>query len=326
MAHLLEVERLQVKFFTDRGTVAAVDNVSFHVDSCEVLGLAGESGCGKSVTCQAVMGLIARPGKITGGSVKFCEQELVGRSEDELRKVRSTGMAMIFQDPLTFLNPVLTVGEQITEVLRSHLGMRKQQARERAIELLQWVGIPSPQDCLNAYPHMFSGGMRQRVMIAIALSCNPKLLIADEPTTALDVTVQLQIIELVKRLQREVEMGVIWISHDLGVLAALADRVNVMYAGHVIESGDVRTLYQMPTHPYTKGLLASIPRLDDNIEMLSSIQGNPPDLSSLGDGCPFLPRCTQGMERCKKQCPQLMEVGNHHQVACWLHEGGVDNA
>lgn len=318
MPRILEVQDLEVRFQTPQGVVNAVNKVSFHVDGEEVLGIAGESGCGKSVTCQAIMGLVSRPGRIMGGKVLFGGEDLLAKSDEELRHVRSTGIAMVFQDPLTFLNPVLTVGDQVEEPLRIHLKLDRKQARARAIQLLAMVGIPSPEECLRAYPHVFSGGMRQRVMIAMALSCNPRLLIADEPTTALDVTVQLQIIDLVKRLRREIGMSVIWITHDLGVLAGIADRVNVMYAGHLVESSGVNELYADPRHPYSEGLLLSIPRMDKGCAgELSSISGNPPDLTRLGTGCPFLPRCGRSTARCEREVPPLTSLSQGRRVACW---------
>lgn len=327
MARILEVEDLEVCFQMPHGLVKAVNHVSFHVEEEEVLGIAGESGCGKSVTCQAVMGLVSKPGKVTGGRILFGGEDLLKKSDEQLRHIRSRGISMVFQDPLTYLNPVLTIGEQVEETLRTHLKMSKKQAQDRAVELLSMVGIPAPEECLRAYPHQFSGGMRQRVMIAIALSCNPRLLIADEPTTALDVTVQLQIIDLIKRLQKESGMSVIWISHDLGVLAAIADRINVMYAGQVVESGEVDALYRAPLHPYTDGLLRSIPRLDRSTgKELSSIPGNPPDLAGSMAGCPFLPRCSRSSARCRKENPPLRRVEDRRWSACWLNasENGKD--
>jgi oligopeptide transport system ATP-binding protein len=288
------------------------------VDEGEVLGLAGESGCGKSVTCQAVMGLVVHPGKITGGQVMFCGQDLLKKNDTDLSKIRGSQIAIIFQDPLSFLNPVLTIGDQVEEPLRFHMKMNAKQARTRAIELLSMVGIPSPQDCLNAYPYMFSGGMRQRVMIAMALSCNPKLLIADEPTTALDVTVQMQIIELIKKLQQEINMSVIWITHDLGILAGIAKRINIMYAGYLIESNDVDDFYANPLHPYSSGLLKSIPRMDKIYDgELNSIPGNPPIITKQKEGCPFFSRCNRSVSKCQNENPKLVCVNDNRQVACW---------
>jgi oligopeptide transport system ATP-binding protein len=318
MPPLLEVKNLQTHFYTADGVVKAVDNVSFHVDKGETLGIVGESGSGKSVTSLSIMRLIPNPpGKIVGGQILFDGDDLIKYSEDEMRNIRGKDIAMIFQDPMTSLNPVLTIGRQITESLELHMKMTGKEARNRAAELLAMVGIPSPEKRLDDYPHQFSGGMRQRVMIAMALSCNPQLLIADEPTTALDVTIQAQILELIGRLQDELGMGVIIITHDLGVVAGMADRVNVMYAGRVIEEGPTEQIFADPRMPYTIGLLQSIPRLDENRgHRLEPIRGLPPDLINLPQVCPFSPRCDFVQDVCYEQVPPLRPVNSNQRAAC----------
>jgi oligopeptide transport system ATP-binding protein len=320
MPTLLEVKDLRTQFFTQDGVVHAVNGISYSLNEGETLGIVGESGSGKSVGVMSLIRLIpSPPGKIVGGQVIFDGQDLLKISDDEIRSIRGNKIAMIFQDPMTSLNPVLTIGRQIGEALELHLGMDKKQARERTIELLELVGIPSAKDRLNNYPHQFSGGMRQRVMIAMGLSCNPQLLIADEPTTALDVTIQAQIIDLVKRLRDEIGMAIIWITHDLGVVAGLADRVLVMYAGCIVEEAPVKDLYQNPRHPYTLGLLGSLPRLDaDRPEQLHSIEGLPPDLVNYPKGCPFYARCNYRVEVCAHENPELKIVGVGHKAACWV--------
>jgi oligopeptide transport system ATP-binding protein len=319
LGSLLEIRNLTTRFYTQDGVVHAVNGISYAVDEGELIGVVGESGCGKSVSMLSVMRLVPDPpGKIEDGEVTFYGRNLLKLSSDEMRRVRGSEMAMIFQDPMTFLNPVLTIGFQIMEALELHQGMDEQQARERTAELLDMVGIPNASERLDDYPHQFSGGMRQRAMIAMALSCNPLLLIADEPTTALDVTIQAQIVDLVKRLQEELGMAVIWITHDLGVVARLAQRVIVMYAGFIIEDAPVVDLYGSPRHPYTIGLLGSLPRLDEAPgTRLFSIPGQPPDLIALPQGCPFVPRCGFAVERCLEENPQLEVVGPEHTVACW---------
>jgi oligopeptide transport system ATP-binding protein len=319
LAGLLDIRNLTTRFYTQEGVVHAVNGISYTVDEGEILGIVGESGCGKSVSMLSVMRLIPEPpGKVEDGEVIFYNRDLLALREDQMRKVRGAEIAMVFQDPMTFLNPVLTVGFQITEALELHQGMDDKQARARAAELLTMVGIPNAADRLDDYPHQFSGGMRQRAMIAMALSCNPMLLIADEPTTALDVTIQAQIIDLVKRLQDQLGMAVIWITHDLGVVARLAERVIVMYAGYIVEEAGIVELYTMPRHPYTIGLLGSLPRLDGAPgSTLYSIPGQPPDLVALPPGCPFEARCTFAVERCALENPVLEEVGSNHRVACW---------
>ncbi len=320
MGTLLEVRGLETRFFTQDGVVHAVNGISYTMDEGETLAIVGESGSGKSVSVMSMLRLIPQPpGKITGGEVLFEGQDLLKMSNSEIRKVRGNRIAMIFQDPMTSLNPVLTIGFQIMEALELHLGMNKNQARERAAELLQMVGISDAANRLDDYPHQFSGGMRQRVMIAMGLACNPRLLIADEPTTALDVTIQAQIVELVKRLQKEIGMAVIWITHDLGVVAGLADRVIVMYAGSIVEEAPVKELYANPRHPYTLGLLGSVPRMDrPRKRKLTPIEGLPPDLLDLPSGCPFAPRCKYRVDRCLEEKPALREVGPKHRIACWV--------
>jgi oligopeptide transport system ATP-binding protein len=317
---LLEVKGLKTQFFTQDGVVKAVDGVSFFVNEGETLGIVGESGCGKSVSVLSVMRLIPQPpGKIVDGEVIFDGQDLLKMSDDDIRRVRGNKIAMIFQDPMTSLNPVLTIGRQIGEALELHMGMNKEEARKRSAELLAMVGIPEADMRLDDYPHQFSGGMRQRAMIAMGLACNPRLLIADEPTTALDVTIQAQIVELVKRLRDEIGMAIIWITHDLGVVAGLADRMQVMYAGHLVEEAPVKEVYGDPRHPYTLGLLGSLPRLDEiRDDRLTSIEGLPPDLIDLPPGCPFEPRCVYAIDKCRELRPALEPVGPRHRIACWV--------
>jgi len=317
---LLEVRGLKTEFSTQDGVVKAVDSVSFFVNEGETLGIVGESGCGKSVSMLSIMRLIPQPpGKIVAGDVLFDGRDLLKLSDDEIRQVRGNKMAMIFQDPMTSLNPVLTVGLQIREILEQHIGMNKSESRKRSAELLKMVGIPEAERLLGNYPYQFSGGMRQRVMIAMALACNPLLLIADEPTTALDVTIQAQILDLVERLRDESGMAMIWITHDLGVISRLADRIQVMYAGRVVEEARVEDLYASPRHPYTLGLLGSLPRLDEVCPTrLKSIEGLPPDLIDLPPGCGFEPRCVYAVEKCKGPRPELESVGSGHRVACWV--------
>jgi len=325
---LLEVNGLRTQFFTQDGVVQAVNGISFYVEEGETLGIVGESGCGKSVSVLSVMRLIPQPpGKIVDGEVIFDGRDLLDVSDDEIRHVRGNRIAMIFQDPMTSLNPVLTIGRQISEALELHLDMKKDEARKRTAELLAMVGIAQAEDRLDDYPHQFSGGMRQRAMIAMALACNPQLLIADEPTTALDVTIQAQIADLVRRLRDEIGMAVIWITHDLGVVAGLADRVMVMYAGFVVEEASVKDLYGDPRHPYTIALLGSLPRVDEiREEKLSSIEGLPPDLIDLPSGCPFEARCVYAIEKCRTERPELEPVAPRHRIACWVDVTQVQEA
>jgi len=316
---ILQVDDLITRFYTPEGVVHAVNGVSFDLAEGETLGVVGESGCGKSVTMLSILQLIARPpGKIESGHAWFEGKDLLNLPVDQIRDVRGSQISMIFQDPMTSLNPVLTIERQIAESLILHLRMTKQQARERVIELLELVGIPEAEKQLNDYPYQFSGGMRQRVMIAIALACNPQILIADEPTTALDVTIQAQIVDLVKRLCNDLKMTVIWITHDLGVVARLAQRVIVMYAGYIIEEAPVKELYANPTHPYTIGLIGSLPNLiTDERKRLISIPGAPPILLEKPVGCPFADRCTYVFDRCRQENPPLLSLGSLHQVSCW---------
>ncbi|KXK11368.1 MAG: putative oligopeptide ABC transporter ATP-binding protein [Chloroflexi bacterium OLB14] len=318
--YLLDVQGLETTFKTPDGVLHAVNGVSFGLKEGETLGVVGESGCGKSVTMLSVLGLIpSPPGEIKAGKAMFFGHDLVKMTNAEIRQVRGAQIGMVFQDPMTSLNPVLTIGRQLEEPLMLHVGMNKKQASERAAELLEMVGIPNAKDRLSDYPHQFSGGMRQRVMIAMALSCSPQLLIADEPTTALDVTIQAQIMDLVKRLRNELGMAIIWISHDLGVVAGLAQRVIVMYGGLIIEEASVNDLYANPTHPYTIGLLGSLPRVDAKERTkLYSIEGSPPVLYNKPTACPFAPRCKWAMERCWKENPALETVSPEHRVACWV--------
>ena len=320
---LLQVKNLAVSFSTYRGKVKAVRDVSFSVDKGKTIGIVGESGCGKSVTAHAIMGLLPRENsKIEQGQIIFDNKNIIKLNEHDMNKLRGNEFAMIFQDPMTSLNPVLTIGTQIKESLFLHKHLTKEQAHKRAIELLKLVGIPSAEQRLNDYPHQFSGGMRQRVMIAMALSCEPKLLIADEPTTALDVTVQAQILDLLKNLQDKLGMAIILISHDLGVIANLCDEVAVMYAGQVVEYGSAEEIFYHAHHPYTKGLLKSLPRLTDKKgEPLSVIEGQPPDLKQEINFCPFAMRCSKTMRICTIQMPIITNLNDNHYVKCWLeHE------
>src|SRR5258706_9830443 len=316
---LLDVQGLETSFKTSEGIVHAVNGVSFNLKEGETLGVVGESGCGKSVTMLSILGLIPNPpGKVNAGSAEFFDRDLLKMSPDEIRAIRGAQIGMVFQDPMTSLNPVLTVGRQLVEPLMLHLGMTRKQADDRAAELLEMVGIPNAKDRLSDYPHQFSGGMRQRVMIAMAISCSPQLLIADEPTTALDVTIQAQITDLVKRLRSELGMAIIWITHDLGVVAGLAQRVIVMYGGFIIEEAQVNELFANPSHPYTIGLIGSLPRVDDSSDTkLVSIDGLPPMLFKKPTYCPFAPRCKWVMERCWSENPALEMVAPEHRVACW---------
>ncbi|MEX2145411.1 MAG: ABC transporter ATP-binding protein [Candidatus Rokuibacteriota bacterium] len=323
MGRLLDVQNLQTQFSTRGGVVRAVDDVSWDVDEGETVALVGESGCGKSVSALSIMRLVAPPaGRIVGGRVLFQGRDLLALGEEEMRHVRGREIAMIFQEPMTSLNPVLTIGRQLTEGSEIHMGATPAQARQRAIELLTLVGIPDPERRLPQYPHQFSGGMRQRMMIAMALVCNPKLILADEPTTALDVTIQAQILELLRDLSRRLGVAMLIITHNLGVVARYADRVNVMYAGKIIERATARELYGTPRHPYTLGLLRSVPRLDEpRRARLDPIEGQPPDLSRLPPGCAFTPRCAFRVERCTLESPPLRAIGAPgHVSACWEAE------
>ena len=319
MTKLLEVKNLTTQFFTTAGIVQAVDNVSFDIDEGETVAVVGESGCGKSVSALSILRLIPwPPGKIVSGSIHFAGQDLLALSDDEIRTIRGREISMVFQEPMTSLNPVLSIGLQLTETMEHHLGISNNEAHQKAVELLGLVGISEPERRLSQYPHHLSGGMRQRVMIALALSCEPKLIIADEPTTALDVTIQAQILELMKNLTKQMGVALIVITHNLGVVARYADRVNVMYAGKLVEMGQAREIYHDPHHPYTLGLLASVPRMDQpRGTRLIPIDGQPPDLTLLDSGCAFRPRCRFAVDQCATEIPPLQTVDHEHASACW---------
>jgi len=340
MSRLLDVRDLKVNFKTYGGQVNAVRGVSFYLDEGECIAIVGESGCGKSVTSKAVMGLIpSPPGEITSGEIIFNDADLLKLSKKDMMEIRGSEIGMIFQDPMTYLNPTMTIGKQIQEAIERHTNLNKRQAKARVVEMLSFVGVPNPEKRVRQYPHEFSGGMRQRVMIAIAMACNPRLLIADEPTTALDVTIQAQILDLMKSLQKKLNTSIILITHDLGVVANMADRVLVFYAGKIIESGKVDDIFYNPQHPYTWGLLNSVPRLNSGRkEKLVSIEGTPPDLFSPPAGCGFAARCAYAMKICKAVYPEMTDLGGGHECACWLlhdkaqkvrrssQSGGKDNA
>lgn len=320
MTPLLEVQDLTTRFYTLDGIVHAVNGISYTLEEGEMLGIVGESACGKTVSVLSVLGLIPEPpGKIAAGRILYGGQDLLKLDEKQMEHIRGKEIAMVFQDPMTSLNPVLTIGRQIGEALIIHLGMSEENAHQRTVELLDIVGIPKAADRYGDYPHQFSGGMCQRVMIAMALACNPSILIADEPTTALDVTIQAQIIDLVKTLRDRLGMAVIWITHDLAVIAELADRVVVMYAGFIVEEAGVDTLFEDPRHPYTLALLRSLPRVDSSSdERLTTIPGFPPDGFRFPKGCPFTPRCVYAMERCHVENPRLETIARDHSIACWM--------
>ena len=317
--YLVDIKNERLSFFTPAGEVKALNDVSIHLKEGEVLGIVGESGSGKSVTAYSLMGLTAHPGKLLGGNLNFNGHQIENMSEKEMRKIRGNEISIIFQDPMTSLNPVYTVGNQITEVIRLHTDKTREQARERAKELLELVGINEPDKRLRQYPHELSGGMRQRVMIAIALACEPKLLIADEPTTALDVTIQAQILELMQDLQKKLGMAIIMVTHDLGVIASMCDEILVMYGGRVCERGTADDIFYRPAHEYTKGLLRSIPKADNMNEKLVPIGGTPINLLQMPEGCAFCPRCDAAMKICLTQKPDELRISDSHLASCWMN-------
>jgi oligopeptide/dipeptide ABC transporter ATP-binding protein len=323
VAKLLEIRNLKTQFFTSAGTVQAVDDISYTVDEGETVAVVGESGCGKSVSALSVLRLIPDPpGRVVGGQVEFMGRDLLQLSDAEIRQIRGRNIGMVFQEPMTSLNPVLSIGRQLTETLEHHMGMTNEQAQARSVELLGMVGIPEPARRLKQYPHHFSGGMRQRVMIALALSCEPNLIIADEPTTALDVTIQAQILELMRNLTKRLGVALIVITHNLGVVARYAERVIVMYAGKIVEMGTAEQIYHNPRHPYTIGLLGSVPRMDlHRGKRLVPIDGQPPDLTRLDAGCAYRPRCRWAVDKCKASVPPLQEFADNQLSACFrMHE------
>ncbi len=324
---LLKVSNLNTEFKVKRGTVKAVNNVSFDVDKGEILAIVGESGSGKSVTSLSIMGLIRAPGKVAGGRILFNGDDLSKKTPKQMREIRGDKISMIFQEPMTSLNPVQRIGDQLCESILTHTDMTKKEALEHAVEMLRLVGIPSPEQRVRDYPHQMSGGMRQRVMIAMALCCNPELLIADEPTTALDVTIQAQILDLIKKLRKDIGMAVMLITHDLGVVAETADKVVVMYCGRVVEQAEVKDLFKSPKHPYTSGLIESIPRLNEDKDRLFMIKGMVPDPTSLPAGCAFADRCEHCMEKCREAMPALKELpgGNGRKVRCFLYSEEVES-
>ncbi|MBW6464050.1 MAG: ABC transporter ATP-binding protein [Firmicutes bacterium] len=328
MDYLLKIEDLQTTFYTDESTIRAVDRVSFNVNPGEIVGLVGESGCGKSVVSLSIMRLIYYPpGKIEGGKILFEGKDLLELDEKAMRRIRGNEIAMIFQEPMTSFNPVYKIGDQVSEAIRLHQGLNKDAAWNEAAKMLELVGIPRPYEIINEYPHQLSGGMRQRAMIAMALSCNPKLLIADEPTTALDVTIQAQILELMKDLKNKINTAIIFITHDLGVIAEMAQHVVVMYAGKIVEDAEVNAIFSDPLHPYTAGLIRSKPKLEEEKELLEFIPGTVPNPMEMPTGCSFNPRCPEVMEICCQEMPDLIEVKPKHLVRCWLYQkeksGGV---
>ena len=316
---ILRVRELRTSFFTDNGEVKAVDGISFNLDKGKVLGIVGESGSGKSVTAYSILQILTYPGRIVGGSIQFKGKELVGISEKEMAQIRGNNISIIFQDPMTSLNPVFTIGNQLMEAILLHTDRTKDDAWDRAIELLKLVGINEPEKRIKQYPHELSGGMRQRVMIAMALACEPDILIADEPTTALDVTIQAQILDLMQKLQREMGMAIIMITHDLGVIAGMCDEVIVMYAGKICEQGTAEEIFHNPKHEYTKGLLASIPYGNKTTGRLSSIEGTPVDLLALPKGCAFAPRCKNALKICLEEHPERLLINEDHMSACWIN-------
>lgn len=321
--NLVEFKGVKTYFYTEDGVVKAVDDVSFNIRPGETIGIVGESGCGKSVTAMSLMRLIPNPpGKIVGGEILFKDKNILKLNDEEMRKIRGNEISVIFQEPMTSLNPVFTIGEQIGEVVELHQNMDKVQAEKKAIEMLKLVGIPRAEQIVKSYPHELSGGMRQRAMIAMALACNPELLIADEPTTALDVTIQAQILDLMRNIKEKINTSIMLITHDLGVIAEMADYVVVMYCGKVIEEAPVKELFAHPMHPYTVGLLNSKPAINKDMERLYSIPGQVPNPMGLPEDCHFCPRCERVMNKCRETQPHLIEVAENHKVACWLYEGG----
>ncbi|MEN0664418.1 ABC transporter ATP-binding protein [Caldifermentibacillus hisashii] len=320
MNHLLQVENLKVEFRTAKGPVTAVRSISFHVDKGETLCIVGESGCGKSITSLSIMGLLPQNGNIVEGSIKLENDKLVGLTDEQLQSYRGNKISMIFQEPMTALNPVFTIGYQLQEPLLIHKKISKKEAKQASIELLRKVGIPNPEEKINQYPHQLSGGMRQRVMIAMALACEPLLLIADEPTTALDVTIQAQILDLIEELKEQMGMGVIFVTHDMGVVAEIADRVMVMYAGEVVEMSDAQTIFANPKHPYTQGLLAAVPDVEADAHELNVIPGSMPNLDEKIEGCRFHPRCPFATDICRQKNPPTFKISENQEVKCWLQE------
>ena len=321
MEHLLQVKGLQTAFYTDNGIVRAVDGVSFNIKPGEIVGVVGESGCGKSVVSLSILRLVQYPpGRITGGQIIYKGRDLLSVSEKEMRKIRGNEIAMIFQEPMTSFTPVYTIGDQVSETIRLHEGLSRTEAKVRAAEMLELVGIPRPKEIINDYPHQLSGGMRQRAMIAMALSCSPNLLIADEPTTALDVTIQAQILELMKDLQKKINTAIIFITHDLGVIAEMAEHVIVMYAGKIVEDASITSLFTEPLHPYTVGLINSKPKMSEKKEFLDFIPGIVPNPVEMPEGCAFNPRCAHAMEICRCKMPDVIEARTGHLVRCWLYD------
>ncbi len=317
---VLNVSKLETHFFTDDGEIPAVDSVDFHINKGEVLGIVGESGSGKSVTSLSIMQLIQAPGKVVGGEITYKGENLLTKSEKEMRKIRGNEIGMIFQEPMTSLNPVFRIGNQLIEGIRIHKKWSKKKSWEHAISILKLVGLPRAEELMNEYPHQLSGGMRQRVMIAMAMACDPEVLIADEPTTALDVTIQAQILELMKKLNRETNTSIILITHDLGVVAEICDRIVVMYSGKIVEQGKTSDIFQQPKHPYTIGLIESVPDVRVRKDRLYSIPGNVPKPGSIQKGCHFAPRCSFAFDKCFEEDPVLLETGSNQQARCWLHE------
>lgn len=319
---LLRINNLKTYFYTEEGIVPAVDGLDLELDEGETLAVVGESGCGKSVTSLSILRLIPNPpGEILGGEILYNNEDLLKKTEKEMRKIRGNDISMIFQEPMTSLNPVFTVGCQIMETLKFHQGLNKEQARERAIEMIRLVGIPTPEKVVDNFPHQMSGGMRQRIMIAIALACNPKILIADEPTTALDVTIQAQILRLISDLKKKTNTAIILITHDLGIVAQIAENVMVMYAGEAVEYADVKSIYREPLHPYTIGLLKSIPKMTEDKDKLYNIKGTIPSPKNYPKGCRFAPRCEQAMEICMNEKPNLIQLDNGRKIRCWKYKG-----